>query len=300
MKKMTLLPSGFRPLAFLCLSIILLGCAPPAQAEESADQTVMWVVENLQANRPQVLWQALPASYQGDIQNHIRTLADNTDEQIWNQTFQTLNKMIRVLDEKRDFIFQQPLLAARLQQAPDASASYDGVVRVLQTITTSEISDLQQLKNLDVESFLAGSMSGIMEQVEVVSELAPESTEQVQGWKSVQATLIRSDGDTALLRIESEDETTVEEEFVRVEGKWVPKKLADSWDSRMAEIGQGLEKLSNQESPQQKQQMLMFLAMANGVLDTLLGTESLEEFNGALAGVLGLAMSQMGSDSDGN
>jgi hypothetical protein len=291
---------NFGPLAFLLVSIVFLSCTPPAQAERSADETVTWVVESLQNNQPQVLWQALPSSYQSDIQAHLRTLADSTDEQIWNQTFQTLHKMIRVLDEKRDFIFQQPLLAARLQQAPDASASYDGVVRVLKAITTSEISDLQQVRELDVESFLAGTMSEIMTQVEVVSELAPESVGTVQGWKSVQATLVRSEGDNALLKIESDEEAAMEVEFVRVEEKWIPKKLADSWESSMAELGEGIQKMSALESPQQKQQTLMFLAMANGVTDTLLATETLEEFNGALAGVLGLAMSQMGSASEGN
>lgn len=292
--------SDFRFLVFLSFAVILWSCTPPAQAEQSADQTVMWVVENLQNNRPQVLWQALPDSYQRDVEGHLRTFADNTDEQIWNQTFQTLQKMIRVLDEKRDFIFQQPLLVNRLKQAPDASASYDGVVRMLQVVTTSEISDLQQLRDLDVESFLAESMAEVLAQIEVVSELAPETGDTVKGWKSVKATLIQSDGDTALLKIESADEEPQDVEFVRVEGKWIPKQLADSWQSSMSTVQASLDKMSGEESPEQKQQMLMFLAMVNGVMDTLLATETVEEFNGALSGILGLVKAQVGSGSEKN
>jgi hypothetical protein len=258
------------------------------------------VAEGLGNKQPEVFWQALPASYQNDVQGLVRGFADSADPQLWNQTFQTLNKLIRVLDEKRDFIFQQPLLAARMESASNAPESYDGIIRILQTVTTSEISDLEQLRNLDIEGFLAGPMASVLEQLEVVSQLAPESTETVQSWKSFRATVIESSEDTALLRIESDGEVSGEEEFVRVEGKWVPRKMAESWESSIADARKGLTTISSDQSPEQKQQMLMFLAMADGVLDSLLSAETQEQFNGSLSGILGLAMSQMQAGPDGN
>jgi len=280
---------------FLCVQLAL-----AAQPQDSADKVVEWVAEGLVEKRPQVLWQALPSSYQRDVTNLIHEHGERMDEQLWNQTFQTLNKLVRVLDEKREFILQQPLVAQRFEAAPGASQSYDGVIRILNTLVHSELSDLNQLRTLDPESFLSGTVARLMEEIESVSKLAPESAGELENWKSVEATLLRSEGDTATVRIKSAKESE-DVEFVRVEGKWIPKELADEWDASLTDARQKLAGLSDDdESVQNRQQLMMFMAMGNGVLDQLLSAQTAEEFNQTIQSILGLAMSQMMGGDEGN
>ena len=64
----------------------------------------MAVVNGLGENQPQVIWQALPASYQNDVSGLVREFAGQMQDSLWDQIFEALTKLTRVLDEKKQFV----------------------------------------------------------------------------------------------------------------------------------------------------------------------------------------------------
>ena len=248
----------------------------------------MAVVNGLGENQPQVIWQALPASYQNDISGLVREFAGQMQDSLWDQIFGTLTKLTRVLDEKRQFVLEHPLVAQQLSKSPNAEATYDAVVTLLKTILSSDISSLQRLSDFDGERFLATTGSQVMARMGDLAALAPDSKETLDEISSLSVTLSRTEGERAWVLIEKPDEKTEEVEFVLVEGKWVPAEMAEGWDSGIAQMREELNKLNF--DPAQTAQAGALLAMVDGSLNGLLAAQTAEEFQATLQGMLGLAM----------
>ena len=275
-----------RVLSVLSLSLSLL--AGPALAQGSADQAVMAVVAGLKEDQPQVIWQALPASYQDDVSGLVREFAGQMEDSLWDQTFGTLAKLTRVLGEKRQFVLEHPLVAERLSQSPNAEATYDAVVTLLKTLLTSDISNLERLSDFDGERFLATTGSQVMAQMGDLVALAPDSKETLDEISSLHVALSRTEGDRAWIMVEQPGEETREVEMVLVEGKWLRAEMAEAWDSGIASAREQLRQVAF--DPAATAQAGAMLAMVDGALEGLLAAQTSEEFQATLGGLMSLAM----------
>ncbi len=272
------------------LSVVSLSCslfAASALAQGSPDQAVMAVVNGLGENQPQVIWQALPASYQNDVSGLVREFAGQMQDSLWDQIFGALTKLTRVLDEKKQFVLEHPQVVQQLSKSPNAEATYDAVVALLKTILSSDISSLERLSDFDGERFLATTGSQVMAQMGDLAALSPDSKETLDEISSLSVTLSRTEGERAWVLIEK-PEKTEEVEFVLVEGKWVPAAMAEGWDSGIADAREQLSQVA--VDPAQTAQAGTVLAMVDGALEGLLAAQTSEEFQASLQGMIGLAM----------
>ncbi len=258
--------------------------------QDSADAAVRNVFQGLQEKRPEVIWRALPGSYQHDLKEVIHEFGAQADAELWNLTFGLLNKAVRVLDEKREYIFQQPMIAARLQDAPEPGAAYDAVLRLLKTFTQSELSDVNQIRQLEPEAFLSGTVSRLMQQIEDLQAVVPEVDIPTEEFEATKITLVSSNGDRAVVRIE--DESPEDREFVRVEGKWVPQELAEDWESNMAQARTQLAELAERQRSPETEQIAQMMRSVDGVLDQMLTADTAESFDNALQQLVGMVMFQ--------
>ena len=265
--------------------------AVSAVARGSPDQAVMTVVNGLGENQPEVIWQALPASYQDDVSGLVREFAGQMQGSLWDQTFGTLNTLTRVLDEKRQFVLEHPMVAEQLSKSPNAEVTYDAVVALLKTLLSSDIASLQRLSDFDGERFLATTGSEVMARMGDLAALSPDSKETLDEISSLRVTLSRTEGERAWVLIEKPDEKTEEVEFVVVEGKWVPAGMAEGWDSGIAGAREQLSQAAL--DPAQTVQAGAMLAMVDGSLAGLLAAQTSEEFQASLQGIIGLAMMGM-------
>ena len=275
----------------ILLSVVSLSCslfAASALAQGSPDQAVMAVVNGLGENQPQVIWQALPASYQNDVSGLVREFAGQMQDSLWDQIFGAVTKLTRVLDEKRQFVLEHPRVVQQLSKSPNAEATYDAVVALLKRILSSDISSLQRLSDFDGERFLATTGSQVMAQLGDLAALAPDSKETLDEISSLSVTLSRTEGERAWVLIEKPDEKTEEVEFVLVEGKWVPAAMAEGWDSGIADAREQLSQVA--VDPAQTAQAGIVLAVVDGALEGLLVAQTSEEFQASLEGMIGLAM----------
>ena len=288
---------------FLCGTAI--GCLVPLPAQGTAATAVMDVARGLSENRPQALWQAMPASYQEDVSGLVHDFASQMDGSLWDQGFSTLGKLTRVLDEKREFLIDHPMIQQQLSQSPDGAASYEALVTFLRTIVESDLSSLDRMRSLNVESFLTVTLGDLMSQMDELSALSPESAQDtLNTFRSTTATQSRSEGDRAWVMIQKGEEEPQEVEFRLVEGKWVPAELADGWDEHVSEMRAKMAETTG--AKENTAQVGAMLFMADGVLEQLLAAQTEEQFSSTLQSVIGLAMAsgmsqtQQESGPDGN
>ena len=270
-----------------------------APAAETADQAVMRVAEGLKDGRLEVVWQALPASYQRDVTDLIHDFAGAMDAELWDRSFGVVQKATQVLSEKRELILDHPMLQAQIEDREMANEAWESLIGILDVVVHSDLSDLERMKSIDVEEFLSGTGAEVAERFKGMEAFA--ATEAVSGSlfgpAGAEVTLVSSDGDRARVRFQAPGEDSTEEDFVRVEGKWVPTQMADEWNDTMAAAREQLDGLSGEAMQANKQTTLMQLSMVDGALDQLLATKTPEEFNAAIGGLMGMAMGAMMSQA---
>ncbi|MEE8584676.1 MAG: hypothetical protein V3T83_07480 [Acidobacteriota bacterium] len=301
MKRFT---SNFRTIlsVLLATALVVSSCAA-AGLPQGPDGAVHNVVIGLAANHPEVMWQALPASYQSDINGLVRDFADQMDPEVWNRSFGVFSKAAQVLSEKKEFILANPMVAQQLVQKPEIEQNWDGIVDLLNIIAASQIATLDQLRDLNIEAFLADTVGELMAQAEVLAALSSENPlEKLDKLQKLTVDLISNDGSEAVLEIGDEGEEPRRVEFMQVEGKWIPREMAQEWPMAVEHARSQLVEVSNEELLQNKEAILGSLTMTEGALDGMLAAQDINQFNMALQSLIGAVMMQAltyGKDAQG-
>ncbi len=249
---------------------------------DTADAAVLAVVEGLKQNRMEVFWDFLPASYQNDLNKLVHSFAERMDLELWNRSVAVLHKLARMLREKKEF-----LAAARASNDPEApgpsAAELAAIGALLDTLLSSDLADLDKLKSADGRAILEGTGSKLLLQLRSMGrDPFADRMGIVTGMK---VALASSSGDSAKLTIEGLDGERADHEFVRVEGKWIPKNLADNWTHGIGNAGAQLVRLSPENLAETKQQLLALLSAVDDSLERLSAAKTQEQFLSAMKDV---------------
>jgi len=272
-------------------ALILIGCGGGApKPAATADAAIMQVVEGIQNHEPQSIWNALPASYQEDVNGLAHELAAKVPAELHSGIATLSTKLEEVLKTKKDLLLENPMMSS----APvDVAGNYDQVVSILGVLNKSDLMDNAKLKSCDVGALLSSTGAELMKQAASVTlddNMAPAQMgglmEINEKLKSFKAELVSEEGDTAVVRMSAEGEEPKEETFVKVEGKWIPQEMSEGWDEMIAEAKKGIAEINI--TPEQSAQVQMGLAMIGGVLDQVKTANSQEELQQILGGVMGM------------
>ncbi len=285
---------------------------------QSAEETVKVALQGLQNNNPGVAWQLMPASWQKDVNSLVHEFADRMDEEVWNQSFATLQRTTALLKNKKEAIIQ--LIAQSQSENPDfdqaaVARDYDGTVALLDTLFKSDLASLEKMKTLDTGKLIQQTGGDLMSQMQKLSKLAPGDpfeNEFKQNLKDVKIKVISQEADREVLELTYpvterstttvvdpddpskavETESTTEENtetkevvFVKVEDKWVPEDMARDWDKSITEARAELENLTPEAIEGFKPQAMAVLQQVNVGLGSLEMTETPEEFAGTALGL---------------
>lgn len=290
MKRVT---SHFRTILslFMATALAVAGCVA-ASLPQSPDGAVYAVAKGLASNHPEVIWQALPASYQSDINGLVREFADQMDPDVWDRSFGVFFKATRVLSEKKEFLLANPMLAQHLTERPEIEQNWDDLVHLLSIISSSQITTIDQLRELNIEAFLADTVGTMMAQAEVIAALSDDNPrKELDKLDNLTVKMISNDGSVAVLELGGDGEMR-QVEFMQVEGKWIPREMAQEWPVAIDEARSKIAEVSNQELLQNKDAILSSLSMTEGALDSMLAAQDINEFNMALQTLIGIVMMQ--------
>jgi hypothetical protein len=254
---------------------------------DSPEGTVETIVENLNSGKTEVIWEAMPRSYQEDVNSLVSDFAGKMDEELWSKGFGVVRKLIEVTRKQKDFIFNTPMMN-EFQEVGEQKdllfEKWDDITEGLDILEKSEFSDLDKLKKFDGQKFFSGTLKkmskigdgfedipGFSEKVSL-SDLKVEKTEQK--------------GDEATLKITIAEEIT-EQKMVKVEGRWVPKDLADKWKETMDSARESLSEMSQEDMWKDKTKYLSLIAAVDTVLDQLIKAKTQAEFDAIIMSMLG-------------
>lgn len=276
-----------RPAIALIICFVALGCAQETEivAAQPAipatpDGTVMAVAQNLADNNPEILWEALPASYRTDINELTQLFAAKMDPEIYDRAMATALSFVDVLQAKQDIILASETMAGTGVDVAAMDARMTQTLQIARTFFSSEVSTVTGLAVIDWQQYLAGTVSQLMTQADAIE--AEEGEDPFLMFESLQVEVLEQTGDTARLRITVPDEEPEEVTLALIEDRWVPVEMAEEWDAKVMEARTKLEEITPEEIQEMKGQAMFGFAMAEGLVQQLSTIETSEEFDATM------------------
>jgi acylphosphatase len=272
---------------------------PPVEIPETPDGTIVAVSQALADGNPRGVWDALPASYQTDVSGLIKSYAETTDPVMWDKGFSIAGRLAGVLGDKKEFIFNSPMMAANPKKA-EAEKNWSAIVGVLNTVLNSDIGKRDKLMSLDVGQFLGTTGAELLADFESLAKLAPTNqwAEGVAKLRGLTAKVVNTTDGVAEVEVSSPGETNKVEKFVQIENRWIPQKMALDWENMMTSARTNLA-AAKQQQQQMTLQGMMIMGMVEGVLTQFENANSQEEFDKAAQGVFGMMAGMAGGAPGG-
>jgi len=279
------------------------------------DGTIKYVLNGLADNKPEVIWEALPAKYQKLIHDEIKKAGASVDPEIQTKTVDVLKKATGVLKNKKTLILETVQAMSGGQGEglpPELTENWDDVVSVLEIVVNSKAMTPEWLKDPDVGAILKEDGGKLMSSpafekfinlalTEDADPEAPKDLAELRKWiKSVDVTLVSSTETTAKVKLSLTREESVETEemdMLKVGDRWLPKEMAEDIDPVITDIKEAMPMgqmlgSGTPMSDQQKTQLLGFLNTVDKALDTINSAADSNELMAAVGQMMGGALGQ--------
>lgn len=203
---------------------------PPPAVATRPDELVTQVAQALVQRQPHILWYALPDSYQNELFLLIAEPARKADPELWNGVFELLKEASAALKAKKEAFLSYHALPTLGLDPEQARLYYDPTVAVLSILAESKLNQQADAATINLGDFLAVSGARILDEGSALatSMLGLDIHAELNGLK---AHLLEENGDAARVSLEIPGRASEEVDFVRVEGKWLPRALVDQWPS---------------------------------------------------------------------
>lgn len=277
---------------------LVLGCSGGGTRADSPEAAVKSVQQAILDNQPAQIFEALPASYQSDINSLVADAAGRMDADLWNAVHGLLSQAVGIMESKRDLILETDSLAMMPNKA-EVEANWDQMVKTLQVMLSSDLTNLEVLRQRDVKGLLAGSGAKMMAEFKTLvedSEGAAEMAENLAKLESMKVTTLSNEDGKATVRVEVDGEEPEEVEMMQVEGAWLPVEMAEGFKEGIAEAREGLKEIdfTTPEGQQMKSMVMMQTGAVKAMLDQLEQAQTKEDIENVMGGMMMGIMSMMG------
>lgn len=298
----------------------------PASAKP--EELLQHVAAQLQAGHPRVLWDALPATYQKDVQALVRLFAEEMNAEQYTTAMQLTSRLAHALYAKREFVLGYPKLAMLPPEARDAfAAAFTPAVALMAELSDLETLSLENLKNTDLAAIIAQkdeSMGPYLAQLLALGT-EPGSAEGglLQALAAGQGTIVMEGEDRLKLTLPVPAPAPAEQAtqpggpvppsvaaaaqptapgarnlpaptltLVRVEERWVPEGMAKNWAQGVARLHEQLSGLSEKTAADGGQNAAMAMTI-EPLVTRLEEASTQEEFNAVIDPYVNLLMLMM-------
>lgn len=311
-----------RPLKFISYALVvsalgLTACGKNSEVSEAAlasetakipdapDVAIKFVLDEVAKANGTVLWQAMPASYQEDINSIARLAGRKIDAEIYDKAFSMIDRLASVLNKQKEFVLNSELGGKEQDEEELAQMrnAWPSVMDLVDTISSSSLSTAAGLKSFEGEPFFKDTVSAVLAEMDTLARLQPDSGQpSLSDLDQTEIRLIESTDSEASLEMTVPGEEPEVRSVVKVEDQWVPLEMAETWEVQTAEARRQLEAIDPEKMAKQKPQILGVFAMIEGVLTQIEAAETQEQFDQALQGammpIMGLMMMGQGMGGD--
>ncbi len=210
---------------------------PPTAIDDGPDVAVERVLEALKDGEPAVVWRQLPASYREDATRLLHGFAEQVDPELWNRTFALAGRTAELAEQRKTwFLSHEALLESGVlgAEAELVREHWSEGTALLRMFADSEVANRESLAKLDVESFLEGTGRAVFARTSGLTAALDD----------VEFELVTVAGDRGELWIRGPSIEARKHDYLRVEGKWLPSAVVESWDDSMGRASAAVESMT--------------------------------------------------------
>lgn len=281
-----------------------------AKAEEvkipdAPDAAIQFVLGEVAKGNGAVLWQAMPASYQNDVNSIAQLAGTKIDAEIYDKIFTTVSRVATVLDKQKEFVFKTSLGSEppSEEEVAQMRAAWPSVMNLINALTSSSASTAAGLQSFEGKAFFKDTVSVVLSDMDALAKLQPDSEGPLlSDFEDAEVKYLEGTESEATLEISVPGQETETKTFVKVGDRWVPQDMSQTWDAQTAESRKKLEAIDPTKLEKQKPQIMGVFAMMEGVLTQIEAAETQKQFDQALQGammpIMGLMMMGQGMGGD--
>ncbi len=273
-------------------ALLLTGCGK--KAEEAAtvtipdapDNAIQTVITEFAKGNGGILWQAMPASYQSDVNTLAQLAGSKIDSEVYGKSFATIARLAEVIDQQQVLILNSSVMQGRsAEEMAELEAALPSIVGLLGAITSSELASSTGLLNFNGQDFFDTTVSQFTQYAETLGQLAGEES-MLSNYMNTVVTVVEADDLQATLLTTVPGKEPLEQVFTKVEQRWVPSAMASDWAAKIAEAKAELDATFIEDMAAQKPQIMSVLAMIDGVLAQIAAAENQQQFDQSLQGAI--------------
>ncbi len=263
--------------ALMVLAAMQFGCG--SSVPDTPDGTVDAVAKGIANKQPDIVWEAMPESYKKDVNDLIHRFASKMDKEVHAKAFAVMGDLETLLTDKKEFILNSDMVRQSPLEKDKLEANYDQFVAIFSTIANSELADLEDLQSADGGDILEGTGRELMQSLAALSASSEddEMNKELKKLSEIKIEKVSGDDKTAKLKVTVGDKEE-EVELVKVEDRWVPKEMADSWDDQMVKMKEGIDEMAEAMS-KNKVKTMQLLGGLQTTIQTLNSAENQDQFN---------------------
>ncbi|MFQ3168580.1 MAG: hypothetical protein ACI8QI_001129 [Limisphaerales bacterium] len=288
-------------------------------AEEGPESFVTTPLKALEEKNPKLIWDMLPASYQKDLNGLVQTFAKEMDAELWDAGFELVGGIGELLTEKKELIAEMLSEMDESGEVPMSviTSGLEMAGTLLDKLTKSDLGSLNKLRTVDLgnvaDTFGRDLMKLIEDSAKAAGEADPFGLEMLRG---IKVEVVSEDGNSATIKVSGLPEASDfgaltglpsalppglpglpdlgelpfadftdfengELEVVKIEGKWIPKEIADGWEDAMSDAEGGMSGVGEM-ADEDKQMALGVIKAINGSLTGIKKAKTPEQFQMAL------------------
>jgi hypothetical protein len=255
-------------------------------ANATAKEFVDLVIAEVKKKNNLVYWDALPASYQKDVEEVANLAISKVDPAIFVQIENVGKRAIKVLRTKKEMVLATPMV----QQVPgdvQLPRIYDPAVDLLEAYVVSDFLKPQRIKEGRIRDLLGNYMRNAnakMEQlIAVLPADLPFRDQFAVGIPEGFRYELEEIGSKASLKLLYREQPPVPMVLVQEQGRWLPEQLVENWSAQVKQIKAQIQNVTPEQMAQAKQQVGAVIGLTiNPVIGQLENASSQAEFDEAI------------------
>jgi hypothetical protein len=253
------------------------------------EQVVEQLGKAISDHQLQAIWEFLPPKYQTEFMDVIADLNKRVDPGVWTGITTVFQTGVVALKEQKERFFKHPISEHLPISKESLEKGWDPAVAIGEALLDSQLYAPETLKTFDPAAFLATTGGKIVDQLPALAEASGNSelidnVKLIDSLKTVKASKVSGDENTAVIKIELEGKDPTDVDFVKVDGKWIPKMLEEQWPTLIQQLKDAVAMIpaydaSNPDQKKQIDKLKGTLALANLGVGTLAAAQTDKDFD---------------------
>lgn len=262
----------------------------------SAQEFMDIIVKEMTNDNPMVVWDALPASKQKQIQEVVKLATTRIEQKTLTAIKKFRGELLTALKSKKQFILNSTQIPIPPDQKSVLKGSYDSLVALIEAYLPEELMDVSYLQQTEIRDLLSVYIGKITDKAKELDDTLPinspmKKANQVLPTAKVENATAKDAMITLEIPSQIPGQSVPPMKFVATEGRWLPESLLGAWDQGIDQVKAVLQSANPKDI---HKGVTGALAAANFAMGTISTAETQEDFDDAIGQVIGMVGGMMG------